>query len=151
MEVTATDPTVSKQYAEALIAYSEEKVDNPSRRKRNNQVSDAKKALEKANQERLNAQERMLRLQQENAVVDPQGKLTTMRARITHFETKMQVKKLRLQALLGNSRPNTAKVFGLQDDIRRLNALLDEMNSEMVNASQEEQSLSELNLRILMA
>ena len=43
MEVTATNPTVSKQYAEALIAYSEEKVDNLSRRKRNNQVSDAKK------------------------------------------------------------------------------------------------------------
>ena len=64
MEVTATNPTVSKQYAEALIAYSEEKVDNLSRRKRNNQVSDAKKTLEKANQERLDAQERLLRLQQ---------------------------------------------------------------------------------------
>ena len=77
----------------------------------------------------------MLRLQQENAVVDPQGKLTAMRARITHFETEMQVKKLQSQALLDNPRPNTAKVFGLQGDIRRLNALLDEMNSEMVNAS----------------
>ena len=151
MEVTATNPTVSKQYAEALIAYSEEKVDNLSRRKRNNQVSDVKKSHEKANQERLDAQERLLRLQQENAVVDPQGKLTAMRARITHFETEMQVKKLRLQALRDNSRPNTAKVFDLQGDIRRLNALLDEMNSEMVNASQGEQSLAELNLRILMA
>ena len=47
MEVTATDPAVSKQYAEALIAYSEEKVDNLSRRKRDNQVADAEKALEK--------------------------------------------------------------------------------------------------------
>ena len=71
MEVTATDPAVSKQYAEALIAYSEEKVDNLSRRKRDNQVADAEKALEKAHQERLDAQERLLRLQQENAVVDP--------------------------------------------------------------------------------
>ena len=47
MEVTATNPTVSKQYAEALIAYSEEKVDNLSRRKRNNQDSDAKKRLKR--------------------------------------------------------------------------------------------------------
>ena len=83
-------------------------------------------------------------------MVDPQGKLTAMRARITHFETEMQVKKLRLQAFLDNPRPNTAKVFGLQGDIRRLNALLDEINSEIVNASQGEQSLAELNLRILM-
>ena len=135
MEVTATTPTVSKQYAEALIAYSEGKVDNLSRRKRNNQVSDVKKALEKSNQDRLDAQERLLRLQQGNAVVDPQGKLTAIRARITHFETEMQVKKLRLQAFLDNPRPNKAKVFGLQGDIRRLNALLDKMNSEMVNPS----------------
>ena len=62
MEVTATNPTVSKQYAEALIAYSEAKVDNLSRRKRNNQVSDVKKALQKSNQERLDAQKRLLRL-----------------------------------------------------------------------------------------
>ncbi len=48
MEVMATDPAVSKQYAKALIAYSEEKVDNLSRHKRDNQVADAEKALEKA-------------------------------------------------------------------------------------------------------
>ena len=151
MEVTATDPAVSKQYAEALIAYSEEKVDNLSRRKRDNQVADAEKALEKAHQERLDAQERLLRLQQENAVVDPQGKLTAMRARITHFETELQLKRLRLQALLDNSRPNTAKLSGLKGDIRRLIALLDEMNLEMVDASQGEQSLADLSLQILMA
>ena len=151
MEVTATDPAVSKQYAEALIAYSEEKVDNLSRRKRDNQVADAEKALEKAHQERLDAQERLLRLQQENAVVDPQGKLTAMRARITHFETELQLKRLRLQALLDNPRPNTAKLSGLKGDIRRLIALLDEMNLEMVDASQGEQSLADLSLQILMA
>ena len=151
MEVTATDPAVSKQYAEALIAYSEEKVDNLSRRKRDNQVADAEKALEKAHQERLDAQERLLRLQQENAVVDPQGKLTAMRARITHFETELQLKRLRLQALLDNPRPNTAKLSGLKGDIRRLIALLDEMNLEMVDASQGEQSLANLSLQILMA
>ena len=151
MEVTATDPAVSKQYAEALIAYSEEKVDNLSRRKRDNQVADAEKALEKAHQERLDAQERLLRLQQENAVVDPQGKLTAMRARITHFETELQLKRLRLQALLDNPRPNTAKLSGLKGDIRRLIALLDEMNLEMVDAPQGEQSLADLSLQILMA
>lgn len=151
MEVTATDPAVSKQYAEALIAYSEEKVDNLSRRKRDNQVADAEKALEKTHQERLDAQERLLRLQQENAVVDPQGKLTAMRARITHFETELQLKRLRLQALLDNPRPNTAKLSGLKGDIRRLIALLDEMNLEMVDASQGEQSLADLSLQILMA
>ena len=151
MEVTAVNPAVSKQYAEALIAYSEEKVDNLSRRKRDNQVADAEQALEKAHQERLDAQEKLLRLQQENAVVDPLGKLTAMRARITQFETELQFKRLRLQALLDNLRPNNAKVSGLKGDIRRLNTLLDEMNLEMVDASQGEQSLADLSLQILMA
>ena len=84
-------------------------------------------------------------------MVDPQGKLTAMRARITHFETELQLKRLRLQALLDNPRPNTAKLSGLKGDIRRLIALLDEMNLEMVDASQGEQSLADLSLQILMA
>ncbi len=84
-------------------------------------------------------------------MVDPQGKLTAMRAQITHFETELQLKRLRLQALLDNPRPNTAKLSGLKSDIRRLIALLDEMNLEMVDGSQEEQSLADLSLQTLMA
>ena len=84
-------------------------------------------------------------------MVDPQGKLTAVRARITHFENELQLKRLRLQALLDNPRPNTAKLSGLKGDIRRLIALLDEMNLEMVDASQGEQSLADLSLQILMA
>ena len=151
MEVTATDPTFSKQYAEALIAYSEKKVDNLSRHKRDNQVAEAEKALEKVHQERLDAQERLLSLRKENAVVDPQDKLTGMRAQITHFETELQLKRLQLQALLDNPRLNTAELSGLKGDIRRLNALLHEMNLEMVAASQGEQSLADLSLQVFMA
>ena len=61
-------------------------------------------------------------------MVDPLGKLTAMRARITQCETELQFKRLRLKALLDNLRPNNAKVSGLKGDIRRLNTLLDEMN-----------------------
>jgi capsular polysaccharide transport system permease protein len=150
MEVSATEPEVSKQYAEALIAYAEEKVDNLSRRKRDKQVADAQKTLEKAHAERSVAQEKLLRLQQENAVVDPLSKLTALRSQITNFEIELQERKLRLRALQVNLRPNPAKMSSLLGDIERLEDLLADLNSEMVDAVKGRQSLADLSLQIQM-
>ena len=68
-------------------------------------------------------------------MVDPQGRIAALRTQINTYEIQLQEKRLQLQALLDNSRPNRAKVEGAQGDVRRLEALLVELNGEMTSAT----------------
>ena len=151
MEVVAADPVVSANFSKALIGYAEERVDNLSLRKRENQVADAERSFRNADEERRAAQERMVRLQQEGSILDPEGKIASLRGQINNIEIQLQEKELQLAALLDNNRPNRAKVEGAQGDVRRFTNLLNQLNSQMTNASQGENSLAELASQIQLA
>ncbi|WP_085307765.1 capsule biosynthesis protein [Planktotalea arctica] len=151
MEVIAADPVLSAEFSKALISYAEERVDNLSLRKRENQVADAEMSFRNADKERREAQERMVRLQQEGNILDPEGKIASLRSQINNIEVQVQEKELQLAALLDNNRPNRAKVEGAQGDVRRFRALLDRLNDQMTNASQGENSLAELASQIQLA
>ena len=151
MEIRAADPLVAVQYAEALIGYAEEMVDNLSARKRSNAVSDAVAALEKATQDRARAQERLVRMQQETSIVDPQSRIAALSGQINTYEMQLQEKSLQLQALLDNPSPNQAKVEGARGDIRRLEALLAALNSQMTDATVGENSLADKAVQIQLA
>jgi capsular polysaccharide transport system permease protein len=92
-----------------------------------------------------------VRLQQEGAILDPEGKITSLRSQINNIEVQLQEKELQLAALLDNNRPNRAKVDGAQGEVRRFRALLDRLNDQMTNASQGENSLAELSAQIQLA
>ena len=82
MEIMAADPETAAQFSRALIGYAEDRVDNLSLRKRSNAVTDAESGLEEAEQARYDAQERLVRLQQEGSVVDPEGRIAALRTQI---------------------------------------------------------------------
>ncbi len=151
MEVTAADPQIAAEFSNKLISYAEARVDNLSLRKRNNALDDAEQGLEDAQMARQDAQEKLVRLQQEGSIVDPEGRITTLRGQINNIEVQIQEKRLELQAQLDNRRPNPAKVEGAQGDIRRLEALLAQLNGQMTTASSGEDSLAELAVQIQLA
>ena len=151
MEIMAADPQVAANFAQALIGYAEEMVDNLSARKRATAVRDAEADLENATQARYDAQERLVRMQQEGNIVDPEGKIAALRAQINTYELQLQEKSLQLQALLDNPRPNSAKVDGARGDIRRLEALLADLNGQMTQATVGEDSLAEKAVQIKLA
>ncbi|MBN9888617.1 capsule biosynthesis protein [Salipiger abyssi] len=151
MEIMAADPETAARFSNALIGYAEERVDNLSLRKRSNAVTDAEEGLEDAQEARYEAQERLVRLQQEGAVIDPEGRIAALRGQINNVEIQLQEKRLALQALLDNARPNQAKVDGAQGDVRRLENLLAELNSEMTTATTGEDSLAEVAVQIKLA
>ena len=91
-----------------------------------------------------------MRLQEGN-FIDPEGYIASLRTQISNYQTQLQEKELTLQALLDNRRPNAAKVDGTRGDIRRLQALVDELNGEMSNATSGDSSLAEKAARIQMA
>ncbi len=150
MEVMAADPETAAQFSRALIGYAEERVDNLSFRKRSNAVTDAEQGLIEAEQGRRDAQERLVRLQQDG-IVDPEAVITTLRGQINQREIELQEKQLQLQALLDNRRPNQAKVEGVQGDIRRIEALLAQLNADMSSATTGDGSLAEQAIQIQLA
>lgn len=151
MEIVAADPDVAAEFSNALLSYAEDRVDNLSLRKRSNAVRDAEDGLIDAQNARREAQEKLVRLQQEGAVIDPESRIAALRSQINNIETQLQEKQLQLQALLDNRRPNASRVQGAEGDIRRLEALLADLNAEMTTATTGGNSLAEKAVQIKLA
>lgn len=151
MEVMAANPKTAEDFSRALIGYAEERVDNLSFRKRSNAVTDAEQGLIDAENGRREAQELLVRMQQDGNIIDPEGRIAALRSQINTYELQLQEKQLQLQALLDNNRPNRAKVDGTEGDIRRLETLLTRLNREMTTATTGEESLAEIAVQIKLA
>ena len=151
MEVIAADAIISQRFAEALIGYAEERLDNQTVRKREDQLSEARKNLTEAETNRRDAQVAMVTLQQEATVVDPQAVLAALRSQISQREIELQEKQLQLQALLDNARPNESRVTGVKADIGRLETAVEELNNRMIAHTEGEDSLTSLSARVRLA
>ncbi|NOC43804.1 capsule biosynthesis protein [Ruegeria sp. HKCCD7559] len=151
MEVAAPDAQTSTEFSERLISYAEDRVNALSGKKREDQMRDALQSFEAAQEARRQAQEELIELQLQGAVLDPENVIASLRARINEIEILVQDKELELAALQDNLRPNKAKVDGVKADIARLEKVLRELNAEMQDASDGENSLARLSVRIQIA
>ena len=150
MEVIAADAETSAAYSEHLISYAEEKVDELSRRKREDQMREASSSLTQAKKERQAAQQRLVELQ-EGTLLDPQGEMAGIRALINNVELQLQDKELQLQTQLNNPRPNRPKVAALETEVRLLQAELDRQNARLNEAATGDTSLAAKAAQIQMA
>lgn len=150
IEVIATDPEKSVAFAEALISYAEERVDGLSQRKRENQVADARRLYEEANQERKKAQEALVELQQ-STLLDPEAYATSLRRQVSALEEQLIAKELQLEALEDNASPNQSRVEGVKADMERLTAAIKETEAKMTEPMENGLTLAELVSRIAIA
>ncbi|MEM8692362.1 MAG: capsule biosynthesis protein [Pseudomonadota bacterium] len=151
MEVIAADPQIAQTFSERLIAYAEDRVNNLSQQKREDQMRDALLSYENAEEERRTAQKALVKLQVESSTIDPEGVITALRGQINTVELQLIEKELQLAALLDNPRPNQARVEGARSEVLRLQDQLDKLNERMITASRGENSLAQLSVRIKMA
>ena len=150
IEVSAADPEKAVAFAQSLISYAEERVDGLSQRKRENQVSDARRLYDEAVTERQKAQEALVALQQ-STLLDPEAYAGSLRAQISTLEAQLTDKELQLQALQDNARPNQSRVTGVKSDIDRLRAAISETEAKMINPMDNGLTLAELVSRIKIA
>jgi capsular polysaccharide transport system permease protein len=150
MEVIAADPQLSAAFSSHLIDYAEERVDELSRRKREDQMRDARASLEQSKAERREAQERLVALQ-ESSILDPQGEIASIRALINAVELQVQEKELALNSQLNNARPNAARVDALRSEVRLLRDDLNRQNARLTNATEGQTSLAAMTAQIQMA
>ncbi len=142
MDVVAADPEVSRLFSERLIGYAEEQVDNLSLRLREDQMQGARESYDDAEAAMLASQQRVLELQEKLGVLDPLTESQALMSQITGLETQLADKRLQLQQLLDNPRPNEARVDGARGDVRRLEALIEELRSQLTQTNAEGNSLA---------
>ncbi|MFD1509505.1 capsule biosynthesis protein [Lacimonas salitolerans] len=149
MEVIAAEPAVSADFSRHLIEYAEERVDQLSRQKREDQMRDAKQSLETAKIERREAQEALVKLQ-ESTLLDPEGEIASIRGLIGTLEGQLIEKKLELNGQLTNARPNRARVDSLRTEITLIEEELRTQNARLTDASVGSNSLAQKASEIQM-
>lgn len=151
MEVIAADPAVSTAFAEALIGYAEEQVDHLTRRLREDQMQGARESYADAEQKVLDAQARVLEMQEQLGVLDPISENSVVMQQIGTFEVQLAQKRLELQQLNDNARPNAARVAGVQGDITRLENLIASLRAQLTQSRGGSTSLAMISGQMRIA
>jgi len=151
MEVAAADPQVAADFSRQLIDYAEDRVNNLSQQKRGDQMRDAREGFDRAEAERRQAQESLVRLQIAGSTLDPESVIASIRAQISTLETQIIEKEIELASLLNNPRPNQSRVDGARGTLDILKTQLKLLNDKMTDVSKGENSLAELAARIQIA
>lgn len=151
MEVIAADPAVSTAFAEALIGYAEEQVDHLTQRLREDQMQGARESYEDAEQKVLQAQARVLEMQEQLGVLDPISENSVVMQQIGTFEVQLAQKRLELQQLNDNAQPNAARVAGVEGDINRLQNLIGSLRAQLTESTGGTTSLAMISGQMRIA
>lgn len=119
LEVIAATPEDSQAFSNALIRFAEERVDELSKRVREDQMKGAQTAYDTAESEMFNAQAEVLRLQQSRGVLSADAEITAQMGIINSLELQIEDKLLDLAEILDNPNPNEVRSDILQREIDR--------------------------------
>ncbi len=133
MEVIAADPATSQAFSEALINYAEEQVDHLTQRLREDQMAGARESYQNTEQRMLEAQQRVVSLQEQRGVLSAEAEASSLMGQISTFEVDLQVERLRLQELQQNSNPNRSRVAVIRGNIARLEQTVADLRSRMTD------------------
>ena len=119
LEVIAATPEDSQAFSKALIRFAEERVDELSRRLREDQMKGAQAAYDTAEVEMFDAQAEVLRLQQSRGVLSADAEIAAQMGIINSLELQIEDKLLDLAEILDNPNPNEIRSDILQREIDR--------------------------------
>ncbi len=151
MEVIAPTPEAAVTFANALVGYAEEQVDQMTQRMREDQMRGARKAYEEAERKVREAQQRIIDLQEKRGVISGDLEVSTRMQQITTFELELKKKQLELESLRDNPRPNPTKVKVLERSIARLERLIAEMRKELTETGVDSASIARISSELAIA
>lgn len=151
MEVIAPDPQLSEQFSLALIKYAEGQVDQMTARIRNDQMKGASENYAAAEKQVVDAQQKVLALQEKLGVFDPTAESAVVMGQIAGLEKQVTDKQLELGQLLANPNPNQSRVSGVRGNITRLREMLDATRSKLTQTDGANGSLAAVTGQIKIA
>ena len=84
-------------------------------------------------------------------MLDPLTEQQGLMTQITGLETQLSDKRLQLEHLLDNARPNQARVDGARGDIRRLEDLIAELRAQLTVTTSDGDSLARITGELRLA
>jgi len=151
MEVIAADPATSEAFANALIGYAEEQVDQLTARLRSDQMQGAMGSFEAAEVRMLEAQQSVVRLQEQLGVVSADVELSSRMEQIGVVETELRDARFRLDTMMSNARPNAAQVENLERIIRLREAEISELRGSLTEGAEGKASLARISAELGVA
>lgn len=151
MEVIAATPQASRMFSEALISYAEEQVDNLTQRLREDQMKGARDSYDEAEAKMLDAQRRVLELQEKRGVLSADAEISAKMQAIASYEVQLRDRRLELAELKDNPRPNRTKVEIAEKAIARLEALIADMRGELTEGNSSTGSLASISGELRVA
>lgn len=151
MEVVAATPEASQRFAQALISYAEERVDQLSARVRQDQMSGASAAYENAEDAVAKAQRTVLDLQQVRGVLSAEAEISAQMSIINTLELERETKLLDLSEMRANARPNQTRINVLTSEIERMTSRINELRSAMTQNTDTTTSLAKITGELTVA
>lgn len=151
MEVIATTPEKSVEFAQALIDYAEGQVDHLTQRLREDQMRGAREGFEDAEAKMLVSQRRVVELQEKYKVLSSEVEVTLITAQIGQLETLLSQDRLSLQQMKSNARPNAARMEPLERRIGALESEIAILRAKLTDSANGEESLPQVQSALLVA
>lgn len=151
MEVITPSPELSYEFSQALISYAEQKVDQLTKRLRDDQMQGAREGYEKAETKYAEAQIRVIELQEQLGILSPESEISTKMGLIQKLEVEVRQKRLELIQFLDNPTPNQARVSALENAIRNREEMIAELRSELTEDSNATESLAKITAELQSA
>ncbi len=151
LQMLAADPLTSQAFSEALIRYAEERVDQMSQRLREDQMAGARESYEDAERRVIEAQTRVLELQERRGVLSADAEVSAVFQQISRFELELQQERLRLAEILAARTPNTTRVQVAQNNIERFETLIASLRSSLTDTQTGGASLARIQSELVIA
>jgi capsular polysaccharide transport system permease protein len=151
MEVIATTPEKSVEFAQALIGFAEGQVDHLTQRLREDQMRGAREGYEDAEAKMLVSQRRVVELQEKFKVLSSEVEVTLITTQIGQLETLLSQDRLSLQQMRSNARPNAARMEPLERRIGALESEIADLRAKLTEGSEGGESLPQVQSELLVA
>jgi capsular polysaccharide transport system permease protein len=151
MEVIATTPKKSVEFAQALIGYAEGQVDHLTQRLREDQMKGAREGYENAEEKMLISQRRVVDLQEKSKVLSSEVEVTLITTQIGQLESLLSQDRLSLQQMQSNARPNLARMEPLERRITALESEIAALRSKLTGSQGDGESLPQVQSDLLVA
>jgi capsular polysaccharide transport system permease protein len=151
MEVIAADPATSAEFASALIRYAEGQVDQLTQRLREDQMAGARESYEDAEAKMLQAQRRVVELQEQYKVLSSEVEVSLITTQIGQLETLLTQDRLSLQQMQSNPNPNASRMDPLVRRIATLEGEIATLRSKLTQDSASGLSIAKVQGELLVA
>lgn len=151
MNVMAADPEIAANWSRQLIRYAEDQVDQLSQRLKADQMRDAQRSYEAAEEAVSASQRRLAELQQKYGAISGRIEVALVVSQLSRLEDQILQDRLSLAQMEGNLDPNQSRMELAKRRIAAIEAQIATLRARMTGDSVSETSIAKIQADLLQA